>query len=60
MITRLKILGFRNIFDVSKVSQPSESEFFMIKIEFPMYVVETPTSQSKEKEEVRVFGINLL
>ena len=38
------IIGFRNIFGVSKVSQPPEFEFSIIKIEFPMYVVEALAS----------------
>ena len=44
IVIRLKILGFRNRFGVSKVSQPLEYEFSIIKIEFPMYVVEVPAS----------------
>ena len=38
IVTRLKILG------VSKVSQPLESKFSTVKIKFPMFVVEAPTS----------------
>ena len=44
IVTRVTILGFRNRFGVSKVSQPSESEFSIMRIEFPMFVVETPAS----------------
>ena len=37
---KIIILGFRNRFGVSKVSQPPESEFFIMKIKLPMFVVE--------------------
>ena len=42
IVTNLKILGFRNIFGVFKVLQPHEYEFSIIKIDFPLYVVEAP------------------
>ena len=44
IITRLKILGNKNIFGVSKVSQTPEYEFSLIKIEFPRFVVEVHAS----------------
>ena len=40
-----RTLGNRDILGVSKVSQPPESEFFIMKIEFPMYVVRAHASQ---------------
>ena len=36
---KLKTLGNRNILGVSKVSQPPESKFSIIKIEFLIFVV---------------------
>ena len=44
IVTRLTILGFRNRFGASKVSQPPEPEFSIKWIEFPMFVVEAPAS----------------
>ena len=40
IVTRFRIVEHRNIFDVSKVSQTLEFEFSIIKIEFPMFVIE--------------------
>ena len=44
-VIKLKTLENINILGVSKVSHPPGSEFFIIKIEFLMNVVEAPTSQ---------------
>ena len=44
IVTKLTILGFRNRFGVSKASQPPESEFSIMRIEFSLFVVEAPAS----------------
>ena len=45
IVIKLKTLGNRNILGVSKASQPPKSEFSIIKIEVPMYVVNALASR---------------
>ena len=43
-VTKLTILGLINIFGVYKVSQPRKPEFSIMRIEFPLFVIEAPIS----------------
>ena len=57
IVTRLKLLGNRNIFGVSKVSKPPESNISIMKIEFTMFVVEAPASKMHLESNISVGGI---
>ena len=54
------MLGFRNIFSVFKVSQPPKSEFSIVNIKFPMYVVYKLLHQEEMNYFSMDYGIQLI